>query len=65
DLSFSLQALSLLHVIQNRPELGSHVYNVPAAIDQKVAWLKLAADGVEIDRLTAEQVDYLASWDTN
>lgn len=65
DLSFSLQALSLLHVIENRPELGSHVYNVPAAIDQKVAWLKLAADGVAIDRLTAEQVDYLASWDTN
>jgi len=65
DLSFSLQALSLLHVIENRPELGSHVYNVPAAIDQKVAWLKLAADGVDIDRLTAEQVDYLASWDTN
>ncbi len=64
DLSFSLQALSLLYVIENRSRLGCHVYNVPEAIDKKVAWLKLESDGVEIDRLTTEQVDYLASWDT-
>jgi adenosylhomocysteinase len=65
DLSFSLQALSLLYVIQNRAQLGNHVYNVPAAIDQKVARLKLRADGIEIDELTSEQIKYLASWDTN
>ena len=29
DLSFSLQALSLLHVMQNRDNMGNHVYNVP------------------------------------
>ncbi|MCX5779326.1 MAG: adenosylhomocysteinase [Firmicutes bacterium] len=65
DLSFSLQALSLLYVIQNRASLGNHVYNVPAEIDQKVARLKLQADGIEIDELTLEQINYLASWDTN
>lgn len=65
DLSFSLQALSLLYVIQNRDKLGNHVYNVPAEIDKKVALLKLQADGVAIDALTPEQITYLASWDTN
>ena len=65
DLSFSLQALSLLYVIQNRDQLENHVYNVPEEIDKKVAYLKLKADGVAIDELTAEQISYLASWDTN
>jgi adenosylhomocysteinase len=65
DLSFSLQALSLIYVIQNHSKLGCHVHNVPAEIDQKVALLKLQADGLEIDCLTAEQVEYMASWDTN
>lgn len=65
DLSFSLQALSLLYVIQNRNNLDNHVYNVPAEIDQRIARLKLQADGVQIDDLTQEQELYLASWDTN
>ena len=65
DLSFSLQALSLLYVIQNREKLGKHVYNVPEEIDKKVAYMKLQADGIEIDELTSEQLNYLESWDTN
>ncbi|MDD3365515.1 MAG: adenosylhomocysteinase [Syntrophomonas sp.] len=65
DLSFSLQALSLLYVIQNRDKLGNHVYNVPEEIDKKVAYMKLQADGIEIDELTSEQINYLDSWDTN
>ena len=65
DLSFSLQALSLLYVIEHRTELGCHVYNVPETIDKQVAWLKLEVDGVEIDRLTTEQIEYLGNWDTN
>jgi adenosylhomocysteinase len=36
---------------------------VPADLDNEVARLKLAAMGVEIDSLTAEQEKYLASWD--
>ncbi len=65
DLSFSLQALSLLYVIENRDRLGNHVYNVPAEIDQRVARLKLQAEGIQIDALTEEQEEYLANWDTN
>lgn len=65
DLSFSLQAMSLVYLLENRQELGCHVYNVPAAIDQRVALLKLQTAGVEIDDLTSEQSAYLADWDTN
>lgn len=63
DLSFSLQALSLVYVVKNRDKLENHVYNVPAEIDQKVARLKLQSDNIEIDELTEEQKEYLASWD--
>lgn len=63
DLSFSLQALSILYVIENHERLENHVYNVPEEIDRRVARLKLKADGVEIDELTEEQVDYLSTWD--
>lgn len=62
DLSFSLQALSLLYVIENRTQLGNHVYKVPEEIDKKVAHLKLQADGIEIDDLTSEQITYLGNW---
>lgn len=63
DLSFSLQALSLMHVIQNRKELGNHVYNVPEEIDRRVAYLRLKSEGIEIDQLTPEQDEYMASWE--
>jgi adenosylhomocysteinase len=36
---------------------------VPEEIDREIARLKLAAMGVTIDALTAEQQKYLASWD--
>ena len=36
---------------------------MPSDLDDEVARLKLAAMGVEIDSLTAEQEKYLASWD--
>jgi len=65
DLSFSLQALSLIYVIENRHKLANHVYNVPEEIDKKVAWLKLQSNSIAIDKLTAEQKRYLANWDTN
>lgn len=65
DLSFSLQALSLLYVIKNRDKLGNHVYKVPEEIDKRVAYLKLQANNIKIDKLTTEQHDYLSSWDTN
>lgn len=63
DLSFSLQALSLIYVIQNRKSLKPAVYNVPPEVDRKVAFLRLKSLGVKIDELTREQEAYLASWE--
>lgn len=61
DLTFALQALSLVHVLQN-PGLEHTVHAVPKDIDEKVAQLKLQALNVTIDTLTAEQQNYLNSW---
>jgi adenosylhomocysteinase len=62
DMSFANQALSLVHIWANRGKLDSEVHPVPAAIDQEVARLKIEAMGVRIDKLTAIQAAYLASW---
>lgn len=62
DLSFSLQALSLLYIVQNHSALGKAVYKVPELIDQKVALLRLRSQGVAIDSLTPEQDKYLKAW---
>ena len=61
DLTFALQALSLLYVLQN-PGLEPTVHSVPKDIDQKVAQIKLQALNISIDTLTAEQQEYLNSW---
>jgi adenosylhomocysteinase len=63
DMSFANQALSLEWLARNR-DLEPGVYPVPEEIDRQVARLKLRSLGVEIDTLTADQVDYLASWET-
>ena len=38
------------------------VYVVPEAIDAEVARLKLAALGITLDAMTAQQAEYVASW---
>jgi adenosylhomocysteinase len=63
DMSFANQALAVEWLVQHRGELEVGVYPVPADIDAEVARLKLHAMGVEIDRLTKEQEEYLRSWE--
>ncbi|MDR1616810.1 MAG: adenosylhomocysteinase, partial [Syntrophomonadaceae bacterium] len=63
DLSFSLQALSILHIIENHRQLQNKVYPTPAEIDQKVALLKLQSQNISIDELSTEQSEYIKSWD--
>ena len=63
DMSFANQALSLEYLVKNAAKMEKMVYSVPEEIDQRIAQLKLAAMGVNIDTLTAEQVRYLASWE--
>jgi len=62
DVSFALQALCLEELVRHRDDLAPGVYPVPAAIDEEVGRLKLAALGVRIDEPTAEQADYRESW---
>lgn len=62
DMSFANQALCAEHMAKNAKSLGKQVYTVPEEIDAEVAKLKLAAMGVKIDTLTAEQEEYLSSW---
>ena len=62
DMSFANQALSVEWIVKNHASLEKRVYPVPVEIDTEVARLKLRAMGVEIDALTAEQAEYLDSW---
>ena len=62
DMSFSNQALCVLHLVQKGKDLQKKVYPVPEKIDKEVSRLKLKTLGVKIDRLSSEQRKYLAGW---
>jgi len=61
DMSFATQALAAQWVAGGA-KLAVKVHKVPQKIEDEVATLKLAAMGIKIDRLTAEQKQYLTSW---
>jgi adenosylhomocysteinase len=61
DMSFSTQALEAEHVVKNAKNLGVKVHDVPVEIEEQVCRLKLKSMSIDIDTLTAEQVEYLAS----
>ncbi|MDD5987092.1 MAG: adenosylhomocysteinase [Eubacteriales bacterium] len=62
DLSFAVQIMSALYVKEHHSEMENKVIDVSDEIDDRIARRRLAAWGVEIDTLTPEQADYLASW---
>ncbi|MFC1511458.1 adenosylhomocysteinase [Candidatus Margulisiibacteriota bacterium] len=62
DMSFSTQALATEYAIRNEGQLEPLVHNVPQEIENWVASAKLKSMGIAIDKLTPEQVKYLASW---
>ena len=63
DMSFATQALASEWVATS-DQLPARVHNVPLEIEQDVAEVKLAAMGIRIDTLTAEQKKYLESWES-
>jgi len=63
DMSFANQLLCAVYLASREQKLDKRVHDVPADIDQEVARLKLAAMKIAIDGLTAEQQDYLSSWE--
>ncbi len=62
DMSFSGQALAAEFLWSNRGKLKNKVYSLPKELDEQIAYLKLKADGVNIDTLSKEQKKYLGSW---
>ncbi len=63
DMSFANQALCCEYLAKLDERLEAGVYRVPAEIDADVSRLKLISMGTEIDTLTDEQKEYLASWE--
>jgi adenosylhomocysteinase len=61
DVSFATQALALARLAA-QDRLAPAVYEIPAAIDDRVASLALASLGARIDEVTLAQQDYLDSW---
>jgi len=62
DMSFATQALTTEWAINAAGTLDKTVHDVPAAIDDWVARLKLKTMGIAIDTLTKEQRHYLGSF---
>ena len=62
DMSFATQALASEWAVKNKNNLTAKVYEVPAAVENWVAKLKLASMGIRIDSLTKDQEKYLSSW---
>jgi adenosylhomocysteinase len=62
DMSFANQALASEYVVKNAGQLNAQVYSVPEPIDRQIAKLKLESMGIQVDKLTPDQEQYLASW---
>ncbi len=64
DMSFANQALSVEYLVKNKGKLEPTVHLLPKEVDTEIASLKLRALGLAIDTLTAEQLEYITSWET-
>jgi adenosylhomocysteinase len=64
DMSFANQALSVEYLIKQQGKLEPGVHLLPKEVDTEIASLKLRALGLSIDSLTAEQLEYISSWET-
>jgi adenosylhomocysteinase len=62
DVSFAIHALAVEELVLRGDTLAPGVHPVPEAIDREVARLKLGSLGVEIDKLTDAQREYLTDW---
>jgi adenosylhomocysteinase len=60
DLSFSVQALSIHHLAAGGVPAG--VNRFPDELDDLIARTKLQTLGIDLDRPTAEQLAFRASW---
>jgi adenosylhomocysteinase len=61
DMSFADQAQCVRFIAEN--ELTPGVHPVPYELDMRVAELKLQALGIEIDKLSPKQIEYMGGWE--
>ena len=61
DLSFSLQLLSALYLLKNHDTMKNMVYHVPEEVDVEVVRRFLEVNGIELERLTEDQINYMKS----
>ncbi|MFO7927735.1 MAG: adenosylhomocysteinase [Halobacteriota archaeon] len=62
DQSFGIQAVCVREMVENDDAYDAGVHDVPDDLDREVAEIKLAAEGIEFDALSDEQVEYMGSW---
>jgi len=62
DMSFAVQAMSALYIMEHKGSLEPRVFDIPPEIDEKIAKRKLESLGIKIDVLTEKQKKYLESW---
>ena len=62
DMSFANQALACEYLVKNKGKLEPGLHSIPTEVDKEIARLKLQAMGINIDTLTAEQIEYINSW---
>jgi len=51
------------YIVKNKDKLKPGMVDVPVEIDDKVGFLKLGSMGVEIDKLTNEQYNYIYGYE--
>ena len=59
DMSFGLQSLMSEYIVKNKDSLKPGMVEIPVDIDDRVGFLKLQSMGIEIDKLTEEQYNYI------
>ena len=63
DMSFALQSLMSEYIVKNKDSLKPGMINVPEDIDDRVCFLKLQSMGIEIDKLTEDQYNYIHGYE--
>ena len=63
DMSFGLQSLMSEYIVKNKGSLKPGMIDVPVEIDDRVGFLKLQSIGVEIDKLTEDQYNYIHGYE--
>jgi adenosylhomocysteinase len=61
DISFSNQFLAIVYLSKSASKLSNRVYKAPKKLDIKLAHLALARYGLEIDRLSPEQLGHFST----